>query len=72
MPSIRQTLQEMGASAEQVLSELAQMSSADSNHRAVPTPLTNYLDVRHFLYRYPALNVFIFAGSFLNFIVLFA
>uniref|UniRef100_A0A8C6Q457 renin n=1 Tax=Nothobranchius furzeri TaxID=105023 RepID=A0A8C6Q457_NOTFU len=44
MPSIRETLQEMGVSAEQVLSELAQMSSAETNNGTVPTPLTNYLD----------------------------
>ncbi|XP_017264936.1 renin [Kryptolebias marmoratus] len=48
MPSIRETLQEMGVSVEQVLSEQAQMSTADTNHRAVPTPLTNYLDTQYY------------------------
>nr|XP_015823717.2 renin [Nothobranchius furzeri] len=48
MPSIRETLQEMGVSAEQVLSELAQMSSAETNNGTVPTPLTNYLDTQYF------------------------
>uniref|UniRef100_A0A3Q2NVH8 renin n=1 Tax=Fundulus heteroclitus TaxID=8078 RepID=A0A3Q2NVH8_FUNHE len=48
MPSIRETLQEMGVSAEQVLSELAQMSTADPNNGTVPTPLTNYLDTQYF------------------------
>lgn len=49
MPSIRETLREMGVSAEQVLTELAQISAADnSKNGTVPTPLTNYLDVRHF------------------------
>lgn len=47
MPSIRETLQEMGVSVEQVLTELAQKSTDDSNNGTVPTPLTNYLDVRH-------------------------
>lgn len=48
MPSIRQTLQEMGVSAEQVLTELTRRSPHDMNNGNVPTPLTNYLDVRHF------------------------
>ncbi|MEQ2237390.1 hypothetical protein ILYODFUR_022634 [Ilyodon furcidens] len=48
MPSIRETLQEMGVSAEQVLTELAQMSTADPNNGTVPTPLTNYLDTQYF------------------------
>ena len=47
MPSIRETLSEMGVSAEQVLTELAQRSNEDTNNGTVPTPLTNYLDVRH-------------------------
>lgn len=47
MPSIRETLQEMGVSVEHVLTELAQMKPADNNGTA-PTPLTNYLDVRWF------------------------
>ncbi|XP_013871100.1 renin [Austrofundulus limnaeus] len=48
MPSIRESLQEMGVSAEQVLSKLTQMSTADANHKAVPTPLTNYLDTQYY------------------------
>ncbi|XP_008412234.1 renin [Poecilia reticulata] len=48
MPSIRETLQEMGVSAEQVLDELAQMNTADPNNGTVPTPLTNYLDTQYF------------------------
>lgn len=49
MPSIRETLWEMGVSAEQVLTELAQKSPADSNNNGtVPTPLTNYLDTQYF------------------------
>ncbi len=46
MPSIRETLREMGVSVEQVLTELAQKSKDDSSNGTVPTPLTNYLDVR--------------------------
>lgn len=46
MPSIRETLREMGVSAEQVMTELAQKSTDDNNNGTVPTPLTNYLDVR--------------------------
>lgn len=52
MPSIRQTLREMGVSAEQVLSELAQKSKDDTNNGTVPTPLINYLDVRYFCLLY--------------------
>lgn len=48
MPSIRETLREMGVSVEQLLTELAQKSTYDPNNGTVPTPLTNYLDVRHF------------------------
>lgn len=48
MPSIRETLREMGVSVEQLLTELAQKSTDDPNNGTVPTPLTNYLDVRHF------------------------
>uniref|UniRef100_A0A8C7Z5J2 renin n=1 Tax=Oryzias sinensis TaxID=183150 RepID=A0A8C7Z5J2_9TELE len=47
MPSIRETLQEMGVSVEHVLTELAQMKPADNNGTA-PTPLTNYLDTQYF------------------------
>lgn len=45
MPSIRETLQEMGVSVEQVLTELTQRSADDPGNGTVPTPLTNYLDV---------------------------
>ncbi|XP_065817875.1 renin [Labrus bergylta] len=48
MPTIRETLKEMGVSAEQVLTELAQMSTDDTNNGTVPTPLTNYLDTQYF------------------------
>ncbi|XP_047196312.1 renin [Hippoglossus stenolepis] len=49
LPSIRETLWEMGVSAEQVLTELAQKSTVDSdNNGTVPTPLTNYLDTQYF------------------------
>lgn len=57
MASIRETLQEMGVSAEQVLTELAQKSSAnDDNNGTVPTPLTNYLDVRYFFTKTVIIN----------------
>lgn len=45
MPSIRESLGEMGVSIEQVLSEMAQKSAGDAFNKTVPTPLTNYLDV---------------------------
>lgn len=45
MPSIRESLREMGVSVEQVLAEMAQKSTDDTLDKAVPTPLTNYLDV---------------------------
>uniref|UniRef100_A0A8D3DEC5 renin n=1 Tax=Scophthalmus maximus TaxID=52904 RepID=A0A8D3DEC5_SCOMX len=48
MPSIRETLWEMGVSAEQVLTELSQKSPSDNNNGTVPTPLTNYLDTQYF------------------------
>lgn len=48
MPSIRETLQDMGVSVDQVLTELAQMSVEDFSNGTAPTPLTNYLDVRQF------------------------
>ncbi|KAF6730478.1 Renin [Oryzias melastigma] len=48
MPSIRETLQGMGVSAEHVLSQLAQMKPADNNNGTAPTPLTNYLDTQYF------------------------
>ncbi|KAM9856222.1 renin [Aulostomus maculatus] len=48
MPSIRQTLQEMGVSVEQVLTELAQKTTDYSSNGTVPTPLTNYLDTQYF------------------------
>lgn len=47
MPSIRETLVEMGVSPGHVLAELAQSSGDDPSNGTVPTPLTNYLDVRH-------------------------
>uniref|UniRef100_A0A7N8XVS2 renin n=1 Tax=Mastacembelus armatus TaxID=205130 RepID=A0A7N8XVS2_9TELE len=40
MPSIRETVRDMGVSAEQVLTDL--------NNRTIPTPLTNYLDTQYF------------------------
>lgn len=45
MPSIRESLREMGVSVEQVLTEMVQKSTDDTLDKAVPTPLTNYLDV---------------------------
>lgn len=51
MPSIRETLRDMGVSAEQILNELAE-KSADDKNGTVPTPLTNYLDVRQFCVLY--------------------
>ncbi|KAM6924672.1 renin [Xenentodon cancila] len=48
MPSIRETLQEMGVSAERVLTELAQLSTAGTTNGTVPTPLTNYLDTQYY------------------------
>ncbi|XP_054653765.1 renin [Dunckerocampus dactyliophorus] len=48
MPSIRETLQDMGVSVEQVLTELAQMSSQDFSNGTAPTPLTNYLDTQYY------------------------
>ncbi|XP_075331831.1 renin [Odontesthes bonariensis] len=48
MPSIRETLKEIGVSTEQALTELAHMSTAGTNNGTVPTPLTNYLDAQYF------------------------
>ncbi|KAM9751152.1 renin [Menidia menidia] len=48
MPSIRETLKEMGVSTEQVLTELAQIGAAETKNGTVPTPLTNYLDTQYF------------------------
>lgn len=45
MPSIRESLGQMGVSVEQVLSEMTQMSSGGAFNKTIPTPLTNYLDV---------------------------
>lgn len=56
MPSIRETLREMGVSAEQVLTE------QDTNNGTVPTPLTNYLDVRHFVHLHFQQLCFFFEG----------
>ncbi|XP_033982499.1 renin [Trematomus bernacchii] len=47
MSSIRETLRDMGVSAEQILNELAEKSTDDKNG-TVPTPLTNYLDTQYF------------------------
>lgn len=38
-------MQEMGVSVEKVLTEMAQKSTEDTLDKAIPTPLTNYLDV---------------------------
>lgn len=48
MPSIRETLHEMGVSPAQLFAELAQKSKDDlsPSNGTAPTPLTNYLDVR--------------------------
>ncbi|KAM9786006.1 renin [Neosynchiropus ocellatus] len=48
MPSIRETLKEMGVSVEQVLTELTQIQTGNPNNGTVPTPLTNYLDTQYF------------------------
>ncbi|KAJ0036666.1 hypothetical protein NQD34_005343 [Periophthalmus magnuspinnatus] len=48
MPSIRETLQEMGVSVEQVMSELVQTATDVISNGTVPTPLTNYLDTQYF------------------------
>lgn len=50
MPSIRESMWEMGVSVEQVLTEMAQKSTEDTLDKAIPTPLTNYLDVGHVLF----------------------
>lgn len=63
MPSIRETLREMGVSVEQVLTELEQKSTDDTNNGTAPTPLTNYLDVRHFLRKPIFMNVMSQTGS---------
>uniref|UniRef100_A0A3Q3X973 renin n=1 Tax=Mola mola TaxID=94237 RepID=A0A3Q3X973_MOLML len=48
MPSVRETLREIGVSLDQVLTELAQTSTDDTNKRTVPTLLTNYLDTQYY------------------------
>ncbi|XP_068600957.1 renin [Brachionichthys hirsutus] len=48
MPSIRETLRELGVSVEQVLTEMTQRSTDGSNSGTVPTVLTNYLDTQYF------------------------
>nr|XP_046254070.1 renin [Scatophagus argus] len=48
MPSIRETLREMGVSVEQVLSELTLKTTDEPNNGTVPTPLTNYLDTQYY------------------------
>ncbi|XP_034028581.1 renin isoform X1 [Thalassophryne amazonica] len=48
MPSIRETMQDLGIPAEQVLTELTQKNVHDTNNGIVPMPLTNYLDTQYF------------------------
>ncbi|XP_068189381.1 renin isoform X2 [Antennarius striatus] len=48
MPSIRETLRELGVSLEQVLTEMNQRSADDFNNGTVPTVLTNYLDTQYY------------------------
>ncbi|XP_029011281.2 renin isoform X2 [Betta splendens] len=48
LPSIRETLQQMGVPAEQVLAALALQNPGDAGNGTVPTPLTNYLDTQYF------------------------
>ena len=49
MPSIRETLQDMGVSPEEVYEQLIQKKgdSPSPGNGTAPTPLTNYLDVRN-------------------------
>ncbi|KAM3871573.1 renin [Diretmus argenteus] len=48
MPSVRETLREMGVSPAQVFAELAQKSTDDPSNGTVPTPLINYLDTQYY------------------------
>lgn len=48
MPSIRETLQEIGVTPEEVYAQLIQKSGDSLSNGTAPTPLTNYLDVRNF------------------------
>ncbi|MBN3325215.1 RENI protein, partial [Atractosteus spatula] len=50
MPSIRETLREMGVSPAQVFAEMAQKMGFDTppSNGTAPTPLTNYLDTQYF------------------------
>ncbi|KAM6976463.1 renin [Aplochiton taeniatus] len=48
MPSIRETLRDLGVSPAQVLAEQTQRSINDLSNGTVPTPLTNYLDTQYF------------------------
>ncbi|XP_029911752.1 renin [Myripristis murdjan] len=48
MPSIRETLREMGVSPAQMFAELAHKTADDPSNGTVPTPLTNYLDTQYF------------------------
>lgn len=47
MPSIRETLQEIGVTPEEVYAQLIQKSGDSPSNGTAPTPLTNYLDVRN-------------------------
>ncbi|XP_063063736.1 renin [Engraulis encrasicolus] len=49
MPSIRETLQDMGVTPEEVYAQLIQKTSDPSpSNGTAPTPLTNYLDTQYF------------------------
>ncbi|MBN3303385.1 RENI protein, partial [Amia calva] len=50
MPSVRETLREMGVTPAQVLAEMAQTQGGDPqpSNGTAPTPLTNYLDTQYF------------------------
>ncbi|KAM4609823.1 renin [Polymixia lowei] len=48
MPSIRETMRELGVTPAQFFHELAQKITDDPTNGTVPTPLTNYLDTQYF------------------------
>ncbi|KAJ3586986.1 hypothetical protein NHX12_013377 [Muraenolepis orangiensis] len=48
MPSIRDTMRELGMVLDQVLPALTQKTSDDPTNGTAPTPLTNYLDTQYF------------------------